>query len=74
MQAYIIYFFYSVVAWPGAEMCLKLRHGILMFSKALEPHILEEEENCFGQNVFQGLLFYFFVCKYGTITIRGFFP
>ena len=48
--------------------------GIPMFSKALEPHILEEEKTWFGQFFFHGLLFYFFVCEYGTITIRGFFP
>ena len=55
-------------------MCLKLRHGHPYVLKSFGTTHIRGKKTWFGQFFFHGLLFYFFVCKYGTITIRGFFP
>ena len=55
-------------------MCLKLRHGHPYVLKSFGTTHIRGGKNLVWALFFHGLLFYFFVCKYGTITIRGFFP
>ena len=85
MQAYILSFFYSVVACvagvkkgrgrgdlacPGGEMCLKLRHGHPYVLKSFGTTHIRGGKNLVWAKFFPRPTFLFV----WTITIRGFFP